>query len=358
MVTVPFPDTAQNGGTSNGWLYDVNVYPKNGVATVKKTVSAQTSLGLGATASFPVTTDIPAIASDASFTHYSVIDPLDSRLTGQQVASVTVGGVAVDPDYYTTNNANGAAGYAWVSFNSDGLTWLKTQGAKQLVTTFTGTVSSLGDNGIINNTAYLDTGTEVSPTPPTNPPTPPTTPPTTPPGTPSNTVTQNWGDLKIDKVDSGDSTTGLKEAQFEVYASADPYAANCTSTATTGSAITVNGASNFTSDVSGAVNIAGLFVSDSVNAPISAAQRCYVVKEIQAPAGYVTPKDGAALTAVTVKTGVTSGYDVTIKNSKELVPGLPLTGGQGTMLASVLGALLIAGGAGSAVAARRRKQNA
>lgn len=355
VVTVPFPDTAQNGGTSNGWLYDVNVYPKNGVAGVKKSVTSQVELGLGATASFPVTTDIPAIADNASFTHYSVIDPLDSRLADPAVASVTVDGTAVDRSYYTTSVANN---YAWVSFTQAGLQWLKTQAGKQVVTTFTGTVSSLGENGIINNTAYLDTGTEVSTTPPGTPETPPTTPPTTPPGTPSNTVTQNWGDVKINKVDSGDSTTGLKDAQFEVYASTDPNAASCTSTAITGSAIPVSGESTFTSDSNGAVNIPGLFVSDSVTAPISATQRCYVVKEIQAPAGYVTPSGDAALTAVTVKTGVTSGYDVTIKNSKEVVPGLPLTGGQGTMVASLLGALLVAGGAGGAVVARRRKQNA
>lgn len=357
VVTVPFPDTASNGGTTNGWLYDVNVYPKNGVATITKSITSQTTLGLGATASFPVTTDIPAIASNASFDHYNVTDPLDSRLTNPAVASVTVGGTAVDSSYYTTSVANN---YAWVSFTQAGLTWLKTQGGKQLVTTFTGTVSSLG-NGVINNTAYLDISTDVQPNPPTNPPTPPTTPPTTPPGTPSNKVNQNWGEVKINKVDAGNGTTGLQGATFQVYAAAAPNATTCSNAIASGATpITVNGSTTFTSNASGTVDIAGLFVSDDVNAPINATQRCYVVQETQAPAGYVTPTGSAALTAVTVVAGaattVGAGNYPTVSNSKEIVPGLPLTGGQGTMLASILGGLLIAGGAGGAAVSRKRRK--
>lgn len=355
VVTIPFPDTTANQGTTQGWLYDVNVYPKNGVANIKKTVTGQTDLGLGSTASFPVTTDIPAIAPNASFDHYWVTDPVDSRLANVAVASVTVDGAAVDPSYYTSVVTGN---YATVSFTNAGLSWLKTQPNKQVVTTFTGTVTGLGADGVINNTAYLDISTNVSPTPPTNPLTPPTEPPTTPPGTPSNQVTTNWGDVKLDKVDSGDSTTGLKGATFQVFAAQNPYAADCSTAQATGSPIAVSGSSTFTSDDSGLVSIAGLFVSDSENAPQNAAQRCYVVQEIQAPAGYVTPQGNASYTPVAVRIGsLASGtYSATIKNEKELVPGLPLTGGQGTVLASILGGLLIAGGAGGAAISRRRKQ--
>jgi LPXTG-motif cell wall-anchored protein len=165
-------------------------------------------------------------------------------------------------------------------------------------------------------------------------------------------VHQNWGDLVISKVDADKADAGLSGAQFEVYAAKDAYAGSCTSTATTGNAVTVNGESTFTSDASGKITVAGLFVSDSKNAPIDATQRCYVVKEVKAPAGFVLPEGDAALTAVTVKTGQSAGVDVTIKNTKQHVPGLPQTGST-AMVVMVLAGLAMMTGAGVLVARRR-----
>lgn len=348
LVTIPYPD---NQGTSatNGWLYDVNVYPKNGTTTINKTVSSQGGLGLGSVASFPTTTDIPAIADNASFSYYMVSDPMDSRLTNVTASSVTVGGTAVDTTYYTVNTTSNTV---TVSFTQAGLAWLKTQAGKKVITTFTGTVASLGDGTVVNK-ANLYVDTQVSP----NPPTPPVTPPVNPPNPPipSNEVKQYWGDLKIQKLDAGDKSTALQGATFEVYEAKDPYAATCSATmADNATAISVNGATTFTSDAKGSIDIAGLFVSDNQNAPIDAIQRCYVIKETQAPAGYVTPSGADALNAVAVKTGATSGFDITVDNSKEVVPGLPLTGSQTSVIMAVLGIALIGGAAGLAI---RRRSN-
>jgi fimbrial isopeptide formation D2 family protein/LPXTG-motif cell wall-anchored protein len=346
IVTIPFPDN----DNTKGWLYDVNVYPKNGSTTVDKTVLSQEGLGIGSVAQFPVTTKVPKIADNASFKYYIIHDDLDSRLTPASDLSVTVDGQAVDKAYYTVTVTGQAVD---VSFTQEGLAWLKTIAGKSVITTFKGTVNSIG-NGVIPNKASLYADTQVSDEPPVPPVTPPVNPPVTPPVSPE--VHQNWGDLVINKVDADKADAGLAGAQFVVYAAKDAYAESCTSTATTGDPISVNGNSTFTSDSNGKIEIAGLFVSDSKNAPIDAAQRCYVIKEIAAPAGFVLPDGDAALTAVTVKTGKTTGVDVTVKNSKQNVPNLPMTGSTGIAVMVVVGLALISG-AGALTVSRRRSLN-
>ena len=260
-----------------------------------------------------------------------------------------------------------------VIFNTDGLTWLKSNPGAKITTTFTGTVSSVG-SGTINNKAYLDSATEVA-SEPANPTPPDTTPghdnpgnpdnpnnPSNPsyPGTPSNQVDQNWGDLQLFKQDAGDHSTGLAGASFQVYAASAPYAADCSSVTKTGDPITVNNVSTFNSQdgtngtTKGAVSIPGLFVSDSANATVNAAQRCYVVVETVAPAGYVldsTPR------GVAVKTGITASgtYALKIDNSKEAVPGLPLTGAQAQVVLIMLGVALLLTAAGIVLVSRRRR---
>ncbi|MGO4585440.1 SpaH/EbpB family LPXTG-anchored major pilin, partial [Arthrobacter sp. 2RAF6] len=55
LVTLPMTDPA--GG--NGWLYDVNVYPKNAVTTATKTVNDASVLKLGDNVQWTITSDIP-----------------------------------------------------------------------------------------------------------------------------------------------------------------------------------------------------------------------------------------------------------------------------------------------------------
>ncbi len=348
VVTIPY-------SFNESWLYDVNVYPKNGIATVTKTVAEQTALGLGATASFPVTTDIATIADNANFTHYWVQDPMDARLSGATVLSVTVDGTAVDGSYY--NVSTNASNLVTLEFTSAGLAWLKSQGGMQVVTTFTGTVATLGD-GVMTNTASFSAATAVGAVPGTpDSPVDPSDPAY--PGTQSGSVTQNWGDVAVHKVDAGSTSTGLAGAVFEVFAAADPYADDCTSTTTAGSAISVNGATQFTSDANGLLEVAGLFVSDSENPTIDADHRCYVLREVAAPAGFITPQDAAALTAVSVTTGATDtgvAYDATVTNTREQGLTLPMTGSSGTIALTVAGVALVAAGLVLALLARKRSR--
>jgi len=391
VVTVPYPDTTRAGAT-NGWVYDVNAYPKNTLAPeISKTVDPQASLGLGSTVSYPTTTGIPRVPDADQFTRYTVVDPMDPRLSDTDVTGVTVGGVAVDAALYSVVRDRNVL---MVQFNQAGLAWLRTQGGKDLVVTFEGTVSSLESpgfglaDGVVYNKAYLVTEHAPLTTPPTTPELPPLTPPGDNPDepvdpgnpfdpedprypdippTPSNEVKSNWGDITLWKFDEqaadhNAAGSGLSGAEFQVFpaAVANPEAgAQCgTEIAENATAIEVGGSDVFSS-ADGHVSIPGLFVSDSENAPVNAATRCYVVKETKAPAGYVLPGGDAALHAVAVKIGqsstVAADTDAQIPNSKQLIPGLPLTGSDGKVLAMIVGAALMLIAVGTVVVSRFRK---
>ncbi|MCI1984584.1 MAG: SpaH/EbpB family LPXTG-anchored major pilin [Bifidobacteriaceae bacterium] len=347
VVTVPFPDSAASGAGSaatNNWIYDVHVYPKNGVAEIDKTVLPQDSLGIGSTATFPVTTKVPRIAAVDGFKKFAISDKLESRLAEGAVKSVSYrdasdpdaaskDALPVDTKYYTVDGPT-SDGTVTVTFTSDGLAWLRTQSGSTIEVMFTAKVTNVGD-GSIKNIAILHAGTtDIDPQ------------------VPSPEVSQNWGDVIIKKVDSA-SKAPLGGAKFEIYEAADPYPAagsDCSHAIAQGATpIAVStGASGattttFTTDNAGMVTIPGLFVSDSENGVVDSTFRCYVLKEVAAPLGYVAPQDTTTAVRVQAGTTATDAVDVTVSNTKSTVPPLPLTGSNGTILAVVLGVLTLAG---------------
>ncbi|MFJ6419051.1 SpaH/EbpB family LPXTG-anchored major pilin [Paeniglutamicibacter sp. NPDC091659] len=326
IVTVPLPH-------ENGWVYDVHTYPKNGKGEITKTIEEQQDTGLGSVVKFPVTAPVPTMADE--WTGFAISDTLDARLAveGTGVASVTLDGVALDPSYYTVSTDGQKV---IVKFTDAGVAWLNTpknsQAGKKIEVVFQGKVVTLG-NGAIPNTADLWVN---------NPNLDPTGGPGGKPPVPSNEVKTNWGALEVQKRAAG--TTGteglLNGAVFEVYNAVAPYAATCDDAVKTGSAISVNGATQFTSAGTGVISIAGLFVSDSENPVKDALQRCYVLVEVAAPAGYVLPADSA--TPVAVKIGQTTVSDnVEIVNTQQEVPELPLTGAAGQIMLVSIGSAAV-----------------
>lgn len=367
LVTVPHPYHGTVGTSTQSWLYDVHVYPKNGLATVSKSVDSQSELGRGAIASFPVTTDVNKIADDAYFRHYWVQDPMDSRLGGVAVSGIEIvsgGAGAVDPDLYDVDTEDNLV---TVAFNEDGLLWLKNNAPMQLRTTFTGTVGmngttpiALGD-GEINNRAYFSAATIPGDEQPE-----PDEPPATPTGIISNQVTQNWGSVSVTKVDAGDDDFGLAGAKFEVYEAAAPYGDSCTTAIAGGDTATpIQFAgvpdARFTSNGDGLVTIPGLFISDSVNDPGRGADsRCYVLKEVVAPVGFILPEapDANPFTAIRVELGTATTSLLDIPNTRVEGVTLPMTGSNGIVALSVAGTALIAAGLVLGFMARRRRQTA
>lgn len=333
IMTVPMPH-------EKGWVYDVHAYPKNGTGEIGKTIEDQGSnTGLGSVVKFPVTVPVPR--SESEWTGFAIRDTLDSRLTpvaGSEVA-VLVDDAALDSSYYTLTVVGQVV---TMKFTDAGLNWLNAtkngQAGKVISVIFAGTVTSLtGDTGTIPgaipNTAEFwpnNPGLDTTVRPPIT----------------SPEVITNWGSLQVEKRSAGTGTDGsggalLDGAVFEVYNAVAPYADSCDDAVQTGSALTVQGKTAFTSGdpVTGIVSIPGLFVSDSKNVKVDATQRCYVLKETVAPAGYVLPVN--PYTAVTVKIGETAVVENgPIINTQQEVPELPLTGAAGQVL-------LIAGGAGA-----------
>lgn len=319
ILTVPMPH-------DGGWVYDVHAYPKNGEVSITKTIEPQVDTGLGSVIEFPVTVPLPTMQQD--WTAFAIRDTLDTRLTpldADEIA-VLVDGVPLDPTFY---GVDVTGQQITMDFTPTGVAWLNEgpndHAGAEIQVVFAGTVIEVGD-GVIPNSAELWTnnpGFDPDETPPLN----------------SPEVISYWGSLEVQKRAEG--TTGsqgtLADAVFELYNAADPYAADCSAQTAVGGAIEVNGATEFTSNDLGVISVAGLFVSDSVNAPVDATERCYILREVVAPAGYVLPAN--ADTGVTVTVGETAlSENGDIVNTLQEVPELPITGAAGQVA-------LIAGGA-------------
>ena len=354
VVTIPTPNTATD--QEGNWIYDVSVYPKNEKISAAKTIEDQKNNGyaVGSKVRFPVTSTLPTLDANSYFTYFQFKDTLDARLTDVTATDIKLDGTVMDPSDYVVAVDNQIV---TVTFTKAGLGKLKAAPGKPVQAVFEGKVTR-ADDGAINNTAQLisdTTYTNEQPepkTPPANPENPPTT----------NQVTTNWGDLTITKVDgrdTGASKAGLKGAEFQLFKAKDPYAATCDSTEIEGAPIKVNNQDTLVTDGDGNIKISGLFVSDSIDDAsrdnkVNAAQRCYVLVETKAPTGYVLPADASR--AITVQSGNVTTDNVTIENTKQSVPGLPLTGANGMLILTASGASLLMIAVGSVLVARYRER--
>ena len=360
VVTIPHPNTA--AGADGQWIYDVNVYPKNEAIDVDKTIQAQklNGYGVGSLIKFPVSSTAPTLDAKSFYKYFQLKDTLDERLSEVTATEVSLEGTTLQPtDYQVATNGQTVT----VTFTAEGLKKIKAAPGKKVSAVFQGKVTKAGSNGTITNRAQVISDTVYAEQPPT-----PETPPTNPDNPPtSDEVTSNWGDLSIKKVDThqqGQTKAGLQGAQFQLYKAKDAYANTC-SKDKEGTPIAINGETTLTTDAQGAIDIKGLFISDSIDGADrdnqkDATERCYVLVETKAPAGYVLPAGDAAVTAVKVKVGEVATDNVTVENTKQSVPGLPLTGANGMLILTASGAALLMIAVGSVLVARyrERKQNA
>ena len=356
VVTVPTPNTA--AGQEGNWVYDVNVYPKNEKIEVAKTIQDQKVNGyaVGSKVRFPVTSTLPKLDTKSHYKYFQLKDTLDAHLSEVTATDIKLDGAVMDPgDYRVDTNGQTVT----VTFTKVGLGKLKAAAGKSVQAVFEGKVVSASNNGDITNQAQLisDTTYAEQPPEPSEPPANPNDPPTT------ETVTTYWGDLTIKKVDSHDknaSKAGLKGAEFQLFKAKNSYDDTCTKDKE-GDAIAVNGETTLTTDDTGAINIQGLFVSDSIDGAdrdnkVNATARCYVLVETKAPAGFVLPSGDGAVTPVKVQAGTVTTDNVTIENTKQTVPGLPLTGANGMLILTASGASLLMIAVGSVLVARYRER--
>ncbi|MFC5370717.1 SpaH/EbpB family LPXTG-anchored major pilin [Arcanobacterium bovis] len=322
LVTLPL-------GNGTSWNYDVHVYPKNTLGKeITKVVSEPVATANGPQVTWTIDSPIPA---SASYNKAQVVDQLDPRLTyvdgTVQVAVIDAGGTrnALSAGDFTANISGQTL---TVDLTSSGLSKMVSGG--RLVIDFGTIVSGAGAipntaTSYINNSAF-----ELSPTDPNNPDNP----------NPSVPVVF-MGTLKIVKVDAKNNALALSGAQFGIYPS-DFDAANNT-----------NAIGTYTTDAQGNI-VAILYIGQSDINGNTPASRTFFVKELQAPVGYVLDPTVRSIILDTTNT-VNQPVVLNITNEQEFIPGLPLTGSQGTVLMIVVGTLLVASGVGFAMYGKRRK---
>jgi fimbrial isopeptide formation D2 family protein len=313
LVTMPMPTG------DNTWLYDVNVYPKNAVTEVAKTVDDADAFGLGDIVDWTITGRVPYLAAGDPLSAFGISDVLDARL-GYSAATVTARTATGDPlpllatDYTLTVPAPvGATGTVQAVFTAAGLAKLEaSQGAVvslQLATQ----VLSIGD-GSIENTASLSVNSSVSD---------------------AEAVT-NWGALEIFKYATVDGVDEpLAGAQFQIFTSAAD-AASLTNP------VAINGEDTFTSTSTANIAIDGLAVGD------------YWVVEIVAPVGYLANTTPIPVTIVLGSTD--DAVLLEIENNQVPAWVLPLTGGNGAGIIALLGGAVIVVTIGAALVLNERRK--
>lgn len=331
LVSIPYPSTSGTGDAqTTNWLWTVHVYPKNTLeGSGEKTVDDPTTNGLGSAVPWEIKTrPIGSFNDGQPLTAYRVQDSLDSRLTyvanSAKVYAVSPAGaetLLTDGTEYDLTAPTTAGGDLIVDFDVSYVNGLAAGSTFKI--TFDTTVTAV-DDGIIENSSaeYVNDDTE---------------------GYTPNTVTTDWGAAKLLKHAKGDTGKVLSGAKFEVY--------NSTSGAcdTLGAKVAVNGATEFISNASGVVTIDGLYVGKNGDP----ASRVYCVVEIEAPAGYVL---NSAPQPITVLPGsyAQGEYSAPIPNTPAKGPGLPLTGGQGTMLFLIAGVAIIGAAGGTLIVRKAR----
>ncbi|MFV0375629.1 SpaH/EbpB family LPXTG-anchored major pilin [Microbacterium sp.] len=352
-VTVPLPNDAATGG----WLYDVNVYPKNQTVDAPvKTINvdaAQPANGLtvGDVVQWTITETVPPLDAGQSYTSASIWDVLPASLSytagiNTQSVTLTRAGVPatwVDGTEYT--------------FDPDGLTWtLNTNGgvpdiidtiqAGDIITiTFTTTVESVTTTGAIANPG----GTGVGPGYGSGFNGGTTTGATTP--------QTYWGQLTVNKED--DLGNPLSGATFQVFDNYDAGTSSCPSALPTSGAVATG-----TSDSTGVVQWdntdpasepLGLWIANSANGPIDPAPtKSYCLYETVVPVGHTAVQTGQA---VSIAAGTANALVQDVVNTRRTTPNLPLTGGQGTVVLSIAGLAIAATGVGTIILKRRRRSD-
>lgn len=376
---VQVPLNSSSSQAVNGWLYDVNVYPKTDLSNdnaVNKTVEIgdnvlndQTGTDKQATvfAGQDITWNLASAFSDSLVTDdgkvgsFEMIDQLNSNLTFKSI-NFLVGGQALsltEGSDYTLSTSNGLIDLKLTHQGILKVKAAKTASSSQLVVNVTTTVNDSYKYGQIGN--YFSTkitnayGVDLSNT--------------TGSGDTnlqgdlyggSNTVTDvpevYLGALRIQKIDSV-SKTPLSGATFKLImasskAEAQALADGQTSTATYVQNPTQGGDYSLTTGADGVVEFDGLQLTDTTQqvGNVSSANTHYYAIETAAPTGYDLP------TTVVDVTASVDPSTTEIGVSNNLGGGnikLPFTGGQG-----MIGILVIAGVAATASIVIRRRKSA
>lgn len=348
---VPVPMTNPDG---NGWITDVHAYPKNQPLTVTKEVD-DTSVNIGDEVTYTI---IPSVPSDIKTSKvYKIVDQLDEALT-YKTNSVHVYDVKADGTVDKLNEIPAAnytvshtAGKLTVEFTAAGREAL--DGKSKIAVEFKANVNAKVLEKVkheVENQATVEfTNSHDQESKPG-----------------SNIVKTHTGSIKITKTDDKSTPTTLGGAKFKIAASeADALAGNYLKKDSDGN-IVKPGDTGFASAndwevetaSSGANKGIAIFegVEDYTGTPPSVTYKKYWIVETKAPDGYnllskpiEVEFDGSATEANAYT------YSKTVVNTTKFV--LPNTGGQGTLIFTVVGIVIIGLAGILLVSSKKKKDN-
>lgn len=311
----PFLVTMPLSTGNDSWLYDVNVYPKNAVTDVTKTVDDSAASGLGSNVGWTITGKVPYLAADGTVDRFELEDVLDTRLgyVSAALSAKTANGgtlALTTDDYVLTAPAAGQPGPVRVVFNAAGRQKLQANQGGIVTMKLVTTVQAIGD-GSIENTTTLSTNNAQN----------------------TAEAETSWGALRIFKYGTASPQLGLRGAQFQVFRTeADAAARN--------NPVSVNDTTTFTTDADGNASVDGLRVGD------------YWIVETVAPTGYQAAP--SPIRAAVVQSSIADALVIRVANTQAPVWMLPLTGGGGAALFTTAGTGFLSIAAGAAFLVRRR----
>ncbi|MEW6907892.1 SpaH/EbpB family LPXTG-anchored major pilin [Trueperella pyogenes] len=391
LVTLPMT----NPDSRDSWMYDVHVYPKNQAAEMTKAVidgnqgeENQDGYKIGQNITYRLESTINVVDSNQDgkvdgddLGYYLVKDQLSEHVKYVSSKLSIIGSdnktveLLTPQDYAFTNNNNLLS----FSITKDGLNKLAKAAGGKLQTEIVTTVTTMPITGQVKNKAsfypnnypWTNSG-KTPPKPGENPP-----PGDTPPDVPSNEVVSKYGDVVIKKINADKQPlAGAEFAVFRATKESDAAGYTCKNVDFSKEPIAKTAAA---SDAGGLAIVRGLQLSNWRNDSSAKSGAItdekqfysYCLVETKSPDGYqllAEPiefnllKEGAVMDLSSSEEAKMTdevkknGRALEVVNQPDnLKNKLPLTGGEGIALVSVLGILLVGGGAGYYIYANRRK---
>lgn len=321
------PKVEEDSEGNPGYVIDdVTFTAKKEEVTITKTAD-KTSVTKNEKVAYTVTVDIPTYGTGATDKSFYVSDLLPDGLTIDTASiNVKIGDAAVDSTAYTLD-ATATTGYTFkLSVTTDQYAdkWAE-NGGKQLVITYSATLNN--DNTTAVNAKETNTATfdysfypyvENSHKQKTD------------------TVDVTTFAIKIDKYVDGSPTTKLSGAKFDLYRTATQAEVDA------GLAVqvphtTINGI-KLASDV--VTNASGVATFEKYEA--NGTKYDYYLVETQAPHGYNILAEAVKVNFTDADVETTGGvYTVEVPNSSGIT--LPITGGEGIVIFTVIGIALMVG---------------
>lgn len=321
------PKVEEDSEGNPGYVIDdVTFTAKKEEVTITKTAD-KTSVTKNEKVAYTVTVDIPTYGTGATDKSFYVSDLLPDGLTIDTASiNVKIGDAAVDSTAYTLD-ATATTGYTFkLSVTTDQYAdkWAE-NGGKQLVITYSATLNN--DNTTAVNTKETNTATfdysfypyvENSHKQKTD------------------TVDVTTFAIKIDKYVDGSPTTKLSGAKFDLYRTATDaeIAAGGTETIPHTTVQGIKLESDLVTDNNGSAT----FEKYQANGT----HYTYYLVETQAPHGYNILAEAVKVNFTDTDVAATDGvYTVKVPNSSGIT--LPITGGEGIVIFTVIGIALMVG---------------